>query len=260
MDWKTLERLIDEFEGMIDSKLGREFPPLGFLFSGPSWKDIWAKAAEIQTGFKGMRYPTKAQRDEAWERFNSLRNEASRRNQDESNNRRWKSESHRSAILRQIESARPRTLFGFAPPDIEDMKALGHVLREAGQILSKYKGEMLGEHKQECFEAIQDMRQVHDAWWAELKGNSSRRHDDFQSRVRNNLENNYERHRKATDALERHRARADELRSQIASAWNNDWASKAEGWLSELEDKIADIERSIEQIEEWIREDEDKLR
>lgn len=258
MDWETLDRLIDEFEGMIDSKLGREFPPLGFLFSGPSWKDIWAKAAEIQAGFKGMRYPTKAQRDEAWERFNSLRDEASRRNQDESNNRRWKSESHRSTILREIESARPRTLFGFDPPDIEDMKALGQVLREAGQMLSRYKGEMLGEHKQECFEAIQDMRQVHDAWWEELDRARYKKRQEREARIRNNLERNYERHRKATQALESCRSHADELRSQIASAWNDNWASKAEGWLSELEDKIADIERSIEQIEEWIR--EDKLR
>jgi hypothetical protein len=207
-----------------------------------------------------MRYPTKAQRDEAWERFNSLRDEALRRNQDESNNRRWKSESHRSTILRQIESARPRTLLGFDPPDIEDMKALGQVLREAGQMLSRYKGEMLGEHKQECFEAIQDMRQVHDAWWEELDRARYKRRQEQEAKIRNNLERNYERHRKATQALESCRSHADELRSQIASAWNDNWASKAEGWLSELEDKIADIERSIEQIEEWIHEDENKLR
>lgn len=259
MDWKTLDRLIDEFEGMIDSKLGREFPPLGFLFSGSSWKDIWAKAAEIQNGFKGIRCPTKAQRDEAWERFNSLRNEASKRHQDESNNRSWKSESHRSAILRQIGSARPTTLFGFAAPDVEEMKALGQVLREAGQMLSKYKGEMLGEHKQECFEAIQDMRHVHDAWWAELDKSRQRRRQEREAKIRNNLERNYERHRKATQALVHFRSRADELRFQIASAWNDSWASKAEGWLSELEDKISNIEHSIEQIEEWIREDEAKL-
>lgn len=52
MDWKTLDRLICELEGMIDSKLGREFPPSGFLFSGPSWKDIWEKAAEFKLVLK----------------------------------------------------------------------------------------------------------------------------------------------------------------------------------------------------------------
>lgn len=82
-----------------------------------------------------MRYPTKAQQDKAWERFNSLLDEASRRNQDESNNRRWKSESHRSMILREIESARPVTFLVFGAPDIEEMKALGQILREAGQML-----------------------------------------------------------------------------------------------------------------------------
>lgn len=261
MDWKTLNNLIDEFEGMIDSKLGRGLSGIvGVVIpTCLTWKDIWAKASEIQNGFKGIRYPTKAQRDEAWQRFNSLRDEASRRNQDESDNRRWKSDSHRSDILRQIESARPTTFFGFDPPDVNDMKALGQVLREAGQMLSKYKGEMLGEHKQECFEAIQDMRKVHDAWWAELDRARYRRRQEREARIRNNLERNYERHRKATQALAYYRSRADELHSQIATAWNDSWASKAEVWLSEIEDKITDIERSIEQIEEWIREDEEKL-
>ena len=261
MEWETLDKLIDELESMIDLKTGRGFSGVVTVFvpTSVTWGDIWAKAAEIQNGFKGIRYPTKVQREEAWQRFNSLRDDASRLGKDERDSLRWRSGSLKSEILSKVESARPDTFFGSHLVNIEEMKALSGVLHESGEILNEHKKEMLGEHKQECFEAIQRMRVVHDVWWDKFKEEKSKRHDDFQARVRRNLEANHERHRKATDALEHCRAKADELRSQIASAWNDDWADRAEGWLSKLEDKIADIERSIEQIEDWIREDESKL-
>lgn len=262
MEWEELDALIDELDAMIDFRTGSGFRGTISVLVPTSitWGDIWAKAKEIQVGFKNVRYPTRAQREAAWERFNNLRDEASERSKNEQDSRRWKSESHRSDILSQIKSARPSNMMGLHSVNIEEMKSLGRVLKQAGQMLNKYKDEMLGEHKQECFEAIREMREVHDIWWEELKAEKEKRHSDFQSRIRRNLEKNYERHRKATAALERCRNRADELRSQIASAWNDDWAAKAEGWLSELEDKIADIEESIERIEDWIREDESKLR
>jgi hypothetical protein len=259
MEWKTLDGLIDELKTMLDSKLNRGLFVVTVLIpSSVTWGAIWGKAAEIQQGFKGIRYPTKEQREEAWERFNSLRDDASKQNQDENNKRRWRSESHRSAILHQISLARPAKLI-IDHPDVEEMKSLGQILHEAGQMLSKHKEEMLAEHKQECFETIQEMRKCHDAWWASLKGAQYEKHQERDAKTRENLAKNYERHRKATQALAHFRSCADKLRSQIASAYNDDWASKAEGWLSDFEDKIADIEQHIERIEEWIREDESKL-
>ena len=264
MDWGTLDKLIDELENMIDVKVGKGLSGVVGVIVPASltwtWGDIWAKAAEVQNGFKGVCYPTKIQREEAWSRFNSLRDEASERSKDERDSRRLRSETLKSEILSKVESARPEQQFlSFHIVNIEELKALSQVLRESGEMLSERKREMLGEHKQECFEAIQRMREVHDIWWDKFKEEKTKRHDDFQARVKRNIETNYERHRKATDALEHCRAKADELRSQIASAWNDDWAARAEGWLSELEDKIADIERSVEQIEVWIKEDESKL-
>jgi FMN-dependent NADH-azoreductase len=163
-------------------------------------------------------------------------------------------------ILSEIEGSRPCDLFGFMPPDVEEMKCLGRKLRDAGQRLSSHKREMFGEHKQECFDRIQEMRKVHDAWWEMLTQHRSQSFEDRQSRIRANIDQNYERHRKAAAALESCRTHADELRNQIASAWNDDWRSRAEGWLAELEDKIRDIESSLERIEEWIREGESRLR
>jgi predicted nucleic acid-binding Zn-ribbon protein len=127
-------------------------------------------------------------------------------------------------------------------------------------MLSKYKEEMFGEHKQECFQLIGEIREIHDRWWSDLKQHKSKKHSEFQERVRRNIQKNQERHRKATEALERMRSKASELQDKINSAWNDEFRSRAYGWLSETEDKIRDIENSIYQIEEWIREDEQKLR
>jgi len=194
-----------------------------------NWKDVWEKAKKVQEGFKGISYPNRDQQNEAWQRFQSLRDEASKKAEDERNERRKNLERHRSEILHQVESARPNSLFGFDPINVENMKSYGKVLREAGQILSESKREMLGEHKQECFDAIQIMRDIHDAWWSDLKRERAKRHREFQERIRRNLEQNHERHRKATQALQHFQSKASDLRSQIASAWNDDWASRASG-------------------------------
>jgi len=132
-------------------------------------------------------------------------------------------------------------------------------LRNASELLSEYKDEMLGKHKQECFERIKDVRHLHDLYWAEIIKMRGQKHDEFKQRVRNNLERNYERLRKANSALEKVRNHAADLQDQIHSAWSDDYRDRAYGWLSEAEVKINDIEESISQIEKWIREDEDKL-
>jgi len=224
------------------------------------YKDFWAHARQISHMFKTLKPLRREDRERLWDKFSTVCEEAKRKQRSEHEDRKFKSEQHRNDIIREAESARPCSLFGFAPPDVQEMKALGRVLRNASSMLSNYKKEMFGEHKQECFERIQEIRHVHDAWWGELKRHRSRRREEFQQRVRANLEKNCERHRKATDALRRMRNHADDLRDKISSAWNDDFRDRAYGWLSETEDKIRDIEDSIQRIEDWIREDEEKLR
>lgn len=78
--------------------------------------------------------------------------------------------------------------------------------------------------------------------------------------MRKNLDTNYERHRKATQTLERLKDHRDKLQNDIDPAWNDDFRDRAYEWLSETEDKISDIEDFIAKLEDWISEDEDKLR
>ena len=224
-----------------------------------TYKSFWDNAKQISQMFKTIKPLKSEDREKLWNSFSEACENAKRKQQSEREKRQFKSKEHRNDIIKEIERARPCSLFGLDPPDVETMKDLGRVLKSAGSMLSNRKQEMFGEHKQECFARIQEIRRVHDAWWEELKRHRSRKQEDFQSKVRANLESNYERHRKATDALQRVRNHADDLRSQISSAWNDDFRDRAYGWLSETEDKIRDIEDSIQRIEEWIREDEAKL-
>lgn len=260
MEWKQLDSMIDDLKWKVGAGTG-------LRFDTPNWKEVWETAAEIQGGFPSVRYPTKEDRQRAWARFNELRDEASRRSKAEREKRRYKSLEYRKSILRQADLAKPRSLFGLDPSDVEEMKELGRMLREAGQMLSEHKRDMLGEHKQECFESIQEVRRTQDAWWEQLRTQRRRRQEDFaqrksdfKERVSRNLERNHERHREASDALRRYRDRADDLRDKIANAWNDSWAEGASRRLAEIEDKISDIEEHLERIEEWIREDEEKLR
>jgi hypothetical protein len=106
MEWEALDKLIGELESMIDLKTGQGFSGVITVLvpTSVTWGDIWAKAAEIQDGFKGVRYPTKAQREGAWQRFNSSRDDASRLGKDERDSRRWKSESLKTVLIYIVHS------------------------------------------------------------------------------------------------------------------------------------------------------------
>jgi len=67
---------------------------------------------------------------------------------------------------------------------------------------------MLAEHKRECFDRIIEIRKIHEGWRSHLNGARAQR-------IRANLEKNYERTHRASEALERYRTRADELREKI---------------------------------------------
>lgn len=231
-----------------------------FGWNRAPYKEFWAHARKISSMFKERKPLHPDDRERLWDKFGSICEDVKKEQRAKYESRKNTSKLHRTNILEKAESARPHGMIGFLEPDIDEMKLLSRRLKKAGAMLSENKEEMLGEHKQECFALIQDVRRVQDAWWKELKQRRSKRQEEFQSRVRSNLQKNYERHARATDALRRTRDHANELRDKIHSAWNDDFRVRASEWLSEVEEKIRDIEESVQQIEEWIREDEKKLR
>ena len=224
------------------------------------YKGFWLHAKQISHLFKTLKPIAKDGRQELWNQFSKICDETKKKQQSEHEDRVYKSKQHKADIFHEISRAEVNTFFGFDFPDLEEMKRLSHLLNQASRMLSENKQDMFGEHKQECFQRIQEVRRAHDAWWVELKNHKRQKHEEFQTRVRSNIAKNQDRLRKAGNALESCRRNADDLRDKIASAYNDNWAAEAMGWLAELEEKIRDIEDSIAQLEEWIEEDENKLR
>ncbi|MBN1638688.1 MAG: hypothetical protein JW866_06965 [Ignavibacteriales bacterium] len=223
------------------------------------YKDFWNHVKEINKLFKSTRPLLKEDREMLWNRLGNICNEARIRQSNESTERKVESKSHYEDIMSLISSSRVNTFFGFDTPDIEEMKRLGNMLKRASKKLSENKHRMLPKHKQECFNEIQEVRKKHDAWWEGLKENRQHKKNDFKLRVRENLDKNYDRHRKATQTLERLKDHRYKLKNDIDSAWSDSFKDRAYGWLAETEGKISDIERFIGKLEEWILEDETKL-
>lgn len=256
MEWLILDSLIREFEFLLKTE-----DESGEMNAGKlNWKEVWGKAAEILQGFKEVKYPVRSQHDEAWKKFKTLHDAASKLSKDEREQKKTTSEALKAEILELIKNAIPSEEIEPNPSNEEKLKGLGKALNDAGKKLGDNKLNMLTEHKQECFSEIQKVRELHDKWWAEVKKEKLRRREEYLSSVKVNIEKNHERLDKANQAYESCKKHVDELKEQIANSTNEEWIVRATGWVSELEVKIVDIEKSIERITGWIKEGEDKLK
>ncbi|MBK8094691.1 MAG: hypothetical protein IPK32_22660 [Verrucomicrobiaceae bacterium] len=193
---------------------------LGIMIQRHDWRPIWALIKEIQAGFSGgVRYPTKPDRESAWKRFCTLRNEASRRADLEKSHLRSKSEHHRDYIMSECRgigwSSFSDAIFFFDQTSVEQMKRRAKYLTDVMRYFSEHKHEMLGQEKQECHERIQEVKEEHERFWEQNREAKEAKRDERAERCRANLERNREKYEKASGALERLRDKASDLRSKI---------------------------------------------
>ena len=251
-----------------------------FGYQSYQWNETIELMKEIQEDFKKARYPTKAERDEAWQTFFNLREDAYRIKREQFE---YQSQQHYNEIDGYLRDAY-HSEFGDEIANIvsgglmgrttaDGMKWKGQQLREAGRLLTKYKQEMTKEHKSDIHERIVSIRESHDIFWEQYreyqkekqqiyeqkKEEGKARRDQAKERIRANIEKNKESLRKAEDALARQKQHRSKLEDDISSAYSDSFRDRAEGWLDECNDKISDIENSIERLESWIQEDKDKL-
>jgi len=259
MDYRELISLIDEIGGL-------NIPDFHESESDSYHKQYWNKCNRIKDEFKETRFPSKEEKQEQWERYWEYRNEANNRSNNRWEDKKSISKSHKNYILSEIAASEPNDLFGFSIVNKNELISLGKRLSNAMKYMSKYKDEMIGKHKNECFESGKEMREIHDSWWEGFKDemerireNKNARHEEYLERVRNRLDINYEKLEKAKDAAQRVRDHIENLNDNISSAWNDDYIDRAQGWLSEAEDKLQNIEEWIDKLESWISDDEDKL-
>lgn len=223
------------------------------------WKGVWELAAKIQEGFRTSHYPTKVDKDAAWDQFTQLRKIASRRQHRVLRKRSRSSRDWRGKILAKITEATPEGLDPAASSTPGKLRDMSNALREAGDMLTSAKEEMLSEQKLECFRGLRSARRAQEKVWAEIRKLRSKQREEFRTRMEANLEKNRERLKKSVAALEHQQKRRDELTQKIAEAWNTSWKEKAEGWLVEIDTQITDLEGVVERMKTWVKEDEDRL-
>lgn len=280
MDWQSLDSAIATLQASIP-----RVDAIQVFFTRHDWRPIWSQCALIQDGFRSVRYPSVADRQAAWERFAQVRREASRLKVLEDDLVRDRSDGRRSEILRLCERARWSrlldTVFFFDRTTVDEMKQLSGLLSQARGILSGHKADMLGAHKQECFEAIKEAQATHDEFWERYKAELGRRQSEYHERqaerarrqvewdarqqnrndrIRENIDSNREKLSRAISALYRQRERASEIEERLRETASAKWQDIYGQWLAEAYAKISDIEQSIDRIRRWIEEGEQQLR
>ena len=242
------------------------------------WRPVWDLCKRIQSEFRGCKdFPSTEAHQAAWQRFQEVRSRASELADQEKEAVRDQSKQLRDDILYIVKGCRysplDDVLFFFDPTTVDEMKAMGRRLNEAGQKLSENKQWMLAEHKSQCFEAIQEAREGQDMFWERRKqlsaerrqahehrrAENERKREAWEERTRANIQRNREKLSKAAGARDRTLDRIREIEDKLSETTSEKWQGIYSEWLSDAQAKLSDIDESIARIEGWVREDEDRL-
>jgi cell division septum initiation protein DivIVA len=274
MEWQNVNRHIDELERMVSSA----FSPLSgrricesYGLHGHmvyDWRPAWQKAREIQQAFKsGIQYPTRADRENAWIRFNSLRNELSQRANADRDVVFSVSQSWRDKIVDEMRDARYTWTFleVIDPTTVDEAKALGRRLKEARSILHNNRHQMLKEHKDECYAVAEEIKQSHDRFWECYQNEREiRKRSHLQSmrerlqRTDENIRKNEDKLERAVCALKRVEANIEKLQEMLDGARGDEYRDRVGTWLLEAAEKHDSILESIQRLNEWIAQDRDR--
>jgi hypothetical protein len=135
----------------------------------------------------------------------------------------------------------------------------GQALKTAGDLLGKYKHEMLAKHKKACFDRIQTIRREQSTVWENVNPEKPRLPIESEDRLKKNLDLNRERYRKAAGALENFQIGAANLRAFIDTSSEPEKIAKANAQLTETQARIKDIAEGMRKLEKWIEDDERTL-
>ena len=224
------------------------------------WNAFFAKSKEIQEIFNsGIKFPTKEERQQAWERFNKTRSEGFKRKKADNEFFENRSQTIRNDIQYRCKylkySAFTDVLFFFDPTTKDQIKQKQSELKQAEAEFSKRKYEMTRAHKDEIWE-IRASHQLfwdqHNKAWEQRKEEGQRKQAQFKERTRANIAKNREKLYKAEDGLSRAKDNLSENRDKYYNADTDKWRDIISGWIAESETRIRDIEEYIERLKRWI--------
>jgi len=222
------------------------------------YQDFWNQAKLITSLFKELKPLVACDRDLLWRQFNALCHEVKEKQKTGYRSLESTSRCHFDEIMKLVELAR---LPADVPvPEICELVRRGKALKNAGDMLGNFKHEIIAKHKKTCFDQIQKIRRTHDTAWGAVNKGMVQKSSETESRVRKNLEANYERHRKAAGALENFQIGRGHICTFLATCKNSDKSSRATAQLVETEARIKNIEEGIRKLEKWIADDERTLK
>jgi hypothetical protein len=219
------------------------------------YQDFWNQAKKITALFKELKPLAQSDRDLLWNQFNTLCGDVKEKQKGEYGALESLSRGHFDEIMRLADQAMlPKS----APAHmVHDLVERGLALKKASDRLAKFKHEMIAKHKKACFDKIQEIRKTHDAaWGAKKTEDPPRQESEMESRIRKNLEANYERYKKAANALENFQIGRGHIRTFLATSKDPNKIASAEAQLADTEARIRDIEDGMKKLEKWIAEDE----
>lgn len=265
-----LESLLEALEALVDEAEGRRV----------KWRDVWSEIRNIGQEFKKVRFPTTQERQEAWDRFQSIitdvkerqeqtKNEADERfrvsefHLDEINSYAWKatpSSASADAMLAiltggitSIIKAGIEAILGPFDERKYELQKCREALKAGWAYFSSNKGEMLGKHKKQAFESLSEAAEALDSAWESWKKERQDAIDRFHDERRAEKEAKHEawetRMRENLCKLE---DRLDRLESALSHRRNI---------LSDLEDKRSSAwsDSYIDKVDSWISEEEDRI-
>lgn len=287
--YEDVLRHIDRLEAMIPSG----------LFASDTWdfRAIWKQIRETGAAFKGVRFPTRSEHEEAWTRFQDLVQKVKKK-QDERRSkfdqRRRSSEELRDSLIRRSEGALPDSGLGDAILAIatggvsllveatldallgpfdkrkEELLRSSRALKAVWGEFSSRKGELLGDDRNTVYQALKNVQGRLDNLWGAYKAERQgamdafhqrkrKRHEEWRERVLANIRKNQERKSRLEGVLEHKRGHLESLYERLSDARSDDYRARVAGWIAEEASAISDIERKIDEIRGWVSEDLAKM-
>jgi vacuolar-type H+-ATPase subunit H len=285
-DFTDVIRSINQLESMLPSDFS--------CFSQKAdLKNVWRKIKEVNNQFKGVKFPTKEERESNWERFQALvdkTKDLQEREREDWDERKRKSKELRDEIISQAHAARPSSGFADAllalltggvsmilssiigPFDERkyELQSCSKALKEGWRMLGEYKHDMLGKDKQEAFNALNNAKELlEDAWeeykrereevFEEYKRDREERRRNFVDRIQSQIEDLEARRDRLTEVLSHKESHLSDLHDKLSDAWSDDFRERVSGWIDEEESAIEKIQDKLNKIEDWILEARHKL-
>lgn len=277
MDHVELDNLIEDLRRIVEEPE----PQKGY------WGELWGLVREIGAGFKGIRYPSRVDREVAWSQYQELIAQAKRRSEEAKE----RSEDALRSVQSLANSSRPVSDDGFSLFDIlllpltlavalvaeilgateldqlspirEELKKCNSQLQDAWRLFNERKHEMLPGDRQKAWESLQEAKEKIDEGWGHWKEKNTeireRKQREWRERIEANIEKLEGQLDKARGALEHQQSHLEDLNQKYSEARGESYRSRVSDWIEECEERISSIQENIDRLEQWLSEARDKL-